>query len=49
MKNLLKTNLQTLMKFLEAGGTNAFIYELRVAKQKELRYQTRPDEISLID
>ena len=47
--NNMKPSLQTLMKFLEAGGTKAFIYELRVAKQKERRHQTRPNEISLID
>ena len=31
-----KPGLQTLMKFLEAGGTNAFTYELRAAEQSEL-------------
>jgi len=44
-----KPTLQTLMKFLEAGGTNAFIYDLRVAKKIELSYQTEPAEISLIN
>lgn len=44
-----KPTLQTLMKFLEAGGTNTFIYDLRVATQSELRHQTEPSEISLIN
>jgi hypothetical protein len=41
-----KPSLQTLMKFLEAGGTNAFTYELRVAEGlSKLKYQTSPTEI----